>query len=158
MSFIAKRSRLLVLGLSCAVLGAAASAITGAGAATRSPATTSPAHPAKASTRPGRRSGGLRRWTARAVHGDLVVKIKSGFVTVSFDRGKVDSVAGRRLTITEGTRRANYRTVTVAVPASAAVRDNRKPARLSDLRSGQRVVVVQTPTRTLVVARTPKAG
>jgi hypothetical protein len=156
MSFIAKHSRLLVVAVACAAIGAGASAIAGAGAATPSAAKSSAA--GKPGTKRGHRAGGLRRWATRSVHGDLVVKAKSGFVTVSFDRGKVDSVDGRRLTITDGTRKASYRTVTVTVPSSAVVRDDRKAAQLSDLKAGQRVIVVQAPQRMLVVARTPKSG
>ncbi|HEY3727475.1 MAG TPA: hypothetical protein VGL51_09900 [Solirubrobacteraceae bacterium] len=152
MSFIAKHSRLLLVAVACAAIGAGASAIAGAGAAT--PSAAKPTAAAKA----GRRAHGLRRWATRAVHGDLVVKAKTGFVTLSFDRGRVDSVDGQRLTLTEGTRKASYKTVTVALGSDALVRDNGKTAQLSDLKAGQRVTVVQAPKRTLVVARTPKAG
>ncbi len=149
MSFIRKHSRLLLVAVACAALGAGASAIATAGAATG--ASTHPAtHKA--------RTGALRRFAARAVQGSVVVHTKRGFVTVSFTRGKVDSVNGRQLTITEGTRKASYKTVTLSIPANALVRDNRQKATLSQLTAGQRVTVVNAPRRTLVVARTPRNG
>jgi hypothetical protein len=152
MSFVRKHSRLLLIAVSCATLGAAASAIAAAGAAT-----SSPSNPAKA--RPharDRRAGGLRRVALRSVHGDLVVKTKTGFGTVTFDRGKVDSVSGQQLTMTDATRNASYKTITLTIPSGAVIRDDRKPAALSDLKAGQRVIVVQAPKRTFVVAHTPK--
>jgi hypothetical protein len=150
MSFIRKHSRVMLIAISCAVLGAAASAIAAAGAST-----SSHSGAAKSATRD-RRAQGLRGLARRSVHGQLVVKTKTGFATVTFDRGKVDSVSGQQLTMTDGTKKSSYRTVTLTIPSGAAVRDDSKPASLSDLKAGQRVVVVQAPKRTLVLARTPK--
>jgi hypothetical protein len=48
--------------------------------------------------------------------------------------------------------------VTVTIPANAAVRDDRQKASLSDVKPGQRVLVLTAPTRTYVIARAPKAG
>jgi hypothetical protein len=149
MSFIYKHSRLLLVAVCCAALGAGASVIASAGAATGS------SHPGKGKAA---HPGGLRRFAARAVQGSVVVHTKKGFVTVTFNRGKVDSVNGQQLTITEGTRKATYKTATLSIPAAALVRDNRQKATLSDLKPGQRVTVVSAPKRTLVVARTPRAG
>jgi hypothetical protein len=155
MSFIRKHSRLVAIAVSCAVLGAGASAIAVAGAATggstaKAGKQSGHAHGAKGA------GGGLRRLALRSVNGSLVVHTKQGFVTVSFERGKVASVSGQQLTINEGTRKASYKTVTLTIPANALVRDDRQTATLSDLKPGQRVVVIQAPKRTLVVARTPK--
>ena len=94
----------------------------------------------------------------RAVHGDLVVAGKQGFVTVTFDRGKVDSVSGQQLTIAEGTKQATYKTVTLTIPSGARVRDDRHTATLADLKAGQRVTVIQAPKQTYVIARTAKTG
>ena len=152
MSFLRRHSRVLLIAVSCAALGAAASAIAAAGAATSSP---SSAANAKPSARAGR-ARGLRRLALRSVHGDLVVKTKTGFGTVTFDRGKVDSVSGQQLTMTDATPKASYKTVTLTIPSGAVIRDDRKPAALSDLKAGQRVIVVQAPKRTLVVAHTGK--
>lgn len=152
MSFVRKHSRVLLIAVSCATLGAAASAIAAAGAATSSP---SSAAKAKLHARD-RRAVALRRVALRSVHGDLVVKTKTGFGTVTFDRGKVDSVSGQQLTMTDATRNASYKTITLTIPSGAVIRDDRKPAALSDLKAGQRVIVVQAPKRTIVVAHTPK--
>jgi hypothetical protein len=151
MSIIRKHSRLVLVAVCCIALGAGASAIAGAGAATGSSG--------KAAQRAGMRglrAGGLRRLATRAVHGDVVIATKQGFVTVTFDRGKIHSVAGQQLTITEGTKRASYKTVTLTIPTNAQVRDNRHKASMSELTDGQRVIVIQAPKRTFVIARTPK--
>jgi hypothetical protein len=150
MPSIRKHSRLLMVGASCVAVGAGAGAIASAGAAT-----SSSNHPAAKGTSHVR---GLRRYALRAVHGTVVVRGKGGFGTVTFDRGKVDSVAGQQLTITEGTAKATYKTTTLTIPAGAVVRDDRRKASLSDLKAGQRVLVLAAPKRTLVIARTPHAG
>jgi hypothetical protein len=133
MSLIRKHSKLIIVGASCAAIGAGASAIASAGAAGSSTAARSP--------------------VARAVHGDLVVATRTGFVTVTLDRGFVQSVSGQQLTVREGTKRATYKTVTLTIPANAVVRYDRHAATLADLEAGQRVLIVQGPNRTLVVAR-----
>ena len=102
-----------------------------------------------------RRGRGLLR---RAVQGDAVVRTASGFGTVSFERGTVKSVSGAQLTLTEGTRRASYRSVTVTIPTDARIRDDGTRGDLSSLKAGQRVLVITAPRRTFVIARTPTAG
>ena len=87
-----------------------------------------------------------------AVHGDLVVPTKTGFAKATLDRGFVQSVSGTQLTLREGTKTSTYKTVTLTIPAGARVRDNRQAATLSDLKPGQRALVLQGPKRTLVVA------
>jgi hypothetical protein len=149
MSYIRSHSRLLLVAVCCAALGAGASAIATAGASTGTSSGHAVAKHAK--------RGGLRRLALRAVHGSAVVHTKQGFVTVTFDRGKVDSVNGQQLIITEGTAKASYKTVTLTIPAGARVRDNRQKASLSDVKPGQRVIVIQAPKRTLVIARTPRS-
>ncbi|HEX3689006.1 MAG TPA: hypothetical protein VHV28_04890 [Solirubrobacteraceae bacterium] len=151
MSSIRRHSRLLLVAVCCAAAGAGISAIATAGAATSSSSSHTSATHAKA------RKGGLRR-LMHAVQGSAVVRTAAGFGNVTFERGKVDSVSGQRLTITEGTPKATYKTVTVTVPAGAVIRDNRQKARLSDVKAGQRVLVLTAPKRTYVIARTPKAG
>jgi hypothetical protein len=153
MSFIRRHRRLLSVAVCCAAGGAGASAIATAGAATSTARTT--AASGHAATKAGHVRGGRLRRLARAVQGSAVVRTKDGFATVTFQRGKVDAVSGQRLTITEGTRKAAYKTVTVTVPASAVVRDDRRKAALSDVKPGQRVMVLAAPKRTYVVARTP---
>jgi hypothetical protein len=151
MSSIRRHSRLLLVAVGCVAMGAGISAIATAGAATSSSSSQTAATHAKA------RKGGLRR-LVRGVQGSAVVHTADGFANVTFARGKVDSVNGQQLTIAEGTRKATYKTVTVTVPAGAVVRDNRQTATLSDVKAGQRVLVLTAPKRTYVIARTPKAG
>jgi hypothetical protein len=147
MSFITKHMRIVLVGLSAMAIGAGASAIASARAAG-----THAAH----GTRTGHRAYGLRRLARRAVHGSVVVKTATGFQTITFNRGKVDSVSGSQLTMTDGTRRASDQTVTLTIPATARIRDNHQPATLAALKSGQRVIVIQAPKRTFVIAHTPR--
>jgi hypothetical protein len=153
MSSLRRHSRLLLVAICCVAVGAAVSAIASAGAATST--RHGSAHPAATHAR--LRERGVRR-LLHAVQGSAVVRTAHGFATVTFERGKVDSVSGQQLTITEGTPKASYKTVTVTVPANAVVRDNRQKASLSDVTAGQRALVVTAPKRTYVIARTPKAG
>jgi hypothetical protein len=148
MSFIRKHSKLLMVASSCAVLGAGVSAIASAGASTRSSSAARTGHIGK--------RWAARRLAARAVHGDLIVASESGFVTVTFDRGKVQSVDGQQLTLVEGTKTKTYKTVTLTIPAGARVRDNGHKSTLADLMGGQRVIVVQAPKNTFVVAHTAR--
>jgi len=153
MSSLRKHSRLLVVAVVCVALGGGASAIATAGAASNSPAKAA----AKGHAKLGRR-GGLRRFATRAVDGSVVIRTKAGFKTVTFERGKVDSVNGQQLTITEGTPKAAYKTVTLTIPANAVVRDDRQKTSLSAVKAGQRVLVLAAPKRTLVIARAPKTA
>ena len=153
MSSIHRHWRLLLVALCCTGAGAGFSAIATAGAASGKPAQT-----AHVAGRGHHRRGGLTRLARRAVHADVVIHTRSGFVTATLDRGKVDSVSGQQLKLTEGTKRATYKTVTLTIPASARVRDDRQRASLSAVKPGQRVLVLQAPKRTFVIARTPKAG
>jgi hypothetical protein len=148
MSLIARHSRLLIVAVCCAALGAGVGAIASAGASS-------------GQTKSGRRTlgrslrgGGLRRLARHAVHGDLTIATRTGLETVSFDRGRIQRVNGQQLTITEGIRQASSRTVTVTVPANARVRDNRRVATMSELKDGQRVLVIRAPKRTFVIAAT----
>ena len=151
MSYIRNHGRLLLVAVCCVALGAGVSAIATAGASTGGSATGTSAH-----HRTWVRRGGLRRFAARAVHGTVVVRTRSGFATVTFDRGTVNSVNGQQLTMTEGTAKATYKTVTLTIPSTARVRDNRQQVTLSDLKAGQRVIVVQAPKQTFVVAHTKR--
>jgi hypothetical protein len=153
MSSIRRHSRLLLVAVCCVAVGAGISAIATAGAATST--TNGAAH--SGAKRAPRRARGLRR-LSRAVQGSAVVRTADGFANVTFERGKVDSVDRQQLVITEGTPKATYKTVTMTVPATAVVRDNRQKATLSDVKAGQRVLVLTAPQHTYVIARTPKAG
>lgn len=136
--------KLGALALSCVAIGAGASVIADAGAATSHAAT------GKAAARALR----PRALARRAVQGDVVVATKGGkFVTVTFARGVVSSVSGQQLTIAEGTKKATYRTVALTIPATARVRVNRQLGTLAGVKAGQRVMVIQAPQRTWVIAR-----
>ena len=151
MRLLKRHYKLVALAAACVALGAAVSAIASAGAATPASGTTSTA--SSAAAHPRRRLGLARRAFAGAVQGSLVVHTKSGFATVTFSRGVVSSVSGNQLTITERTKKAVYKNVTLTIPSNARIRDNRQKATLSQLKSGQHVTVVSAPSRTLVVAR-----
>jgi hypothetical protein len=150
MAFVRKHLKLIGVAASCAAIGAGASAIASAGAAS----TSSQSHALRSTHgRPG-----LRRALARAVHGDLIVATKSGFATVTIDRGFVQSVSGQRLTLREGTKTATYGTVTLTLSGSARVRDNGHKATLADVKPGQRALVLRGPKRTLVLARNARSA
>jgi hypothetical protein len=152
MSMIRKHTRLFLVAICCVAGGAGASVIAGAGAAT------STAHHAAGGSAKAGKAGhkGVRGLALRSVSGQLVVHTKQGFRTVTLDRGVVDSVSGQQLKLTEGTPKATYKTVTLTIPSTARVRDDRQTSSLSAVKPGQRVLVVQAPKRTIVIARTPK--
>ena len=150
MGRIPQNWKLGAVAASCMVVGAGAGAslIGSAGAATTSSNAASGATATHA-------HHGLRarRLLRRTVHGDFVVATKNGFVTVTVDRGTVQSVNGQQLTLTEGTKTQTYKTVTLTIPANAKVRDNKKLTSLADVKAGQRAMVVQAPQHTWVIAR-----
>ncbi len=154
--------KLGAVALSGLAIGAGASAITSAGAATSPGASTSggagagAAVSASATQPAGPARITLRRPAARTVAGDLTVETKAGFVAVTFERGFVRSVSGQQLTLSEGTRKATYKTVTVTIPTTARVLDNGSTATLAKLTSGQHVLVFKGPNPTVVRARTPR--
>jgi hypothetical protein len=87
------------------------------------------------------------------VHSDAVVpNEKGGFDTITMDRGRFSSSSGDQLTITEGSKTATYKTVTFTIPSDATVRRNGEAAKLSDLKAGDTVLVLQGPKGTVVAA------
>ncbi len=152
MSFLRSHARLLAVAVSCLALGAGAGVISSAGAATST--STSHSRSAKAAkAHPRARLAALRRAVRGAVHADVVVHTKSGFKTLTVDRGFVDSVSGNTLTLREATRTATYRTVSITVPSGARVRNRGQAATLSQLSPGEHVLVLQGLPRTWVIAR-----
>ncbi len=135
----------------CVAAGAAASQVAAAGAST--PAVTH-GHSAHAQAPARLRLGALAR---RTVEGQFVVATTSGYQTVTVARGTVDSVSGQQLTLTEGVGANVYRTVTLTLPGATRVRDNRRQSTLDQVTQGQRAIVLQTPTKAVVIARTPAA-
>jgi hypothetical protein len=151
-TYLRKHLKLVTVAAACVAIGAAGSAIATAGAASSGTTTTS----STTAKVPRMRGVGARVLARRAVHANVVVATKSGFETVTVDRGFVQSVSGQQLTIREGTKKATYKTVTLTIPTNATVRDNRQTSPLSALTDGQRVLVAQAPQRTWVIARTPR--
>jgi hypothetical protein len=87
------------------------------------------------------------------VHSESVVpNEKGGFDTVTMDRGTFSSLSGEQLTIAEGTKTATYKAVTLTIPSSATVYRNGEKATLSDIKSGDTVTVMQSPSGTVVNA------
>ena len=155
--WVRRHWKLGAVAVSCAAIGAGASAIANAGAST-STGSSSGSNGSTAAVKRSHRAGGKRRTLLRrAVNGNLVIATRRGYATVKFDRGTVKSVSGQQLTLAEG--RANktpYKTVTITIPSSARVRDDRHEGTLADVKPGQRATVVRAPQRTVVVAHTPR--
>jgi hypothetical protein len=87
------------------------------------------------------------------VHSEAVVpNEKGGFDTVTMDRGTFSALSGQQLTITEGTKSATYKTVTLTIPSDATVYRNGEKAALSDIKSGDSVTVMQGASGTVVNA------
>jgi hypothetical protein len=139
--------RTVTIGALCAVVGA------GAGIAGSSAATSSKSKSAQASNE--RRPGGPFRFAGGPpVHSEAVVPNKAGdaFITVTTDTGKVKSVSGDQLTITEGTKTLTYKDVTLTIPSDATIYRNGSKASLSDLQEGDHVMVSKSSDGTFVGA------
>lgn len=135
---------------SCLVIGAGAGAslIGSADAATSSTAATG------ATATHAHHGLRARRLLGRTVHGEFLVATEHGqLVTVTVDRGLVQSVNGQQLTLTEGAKTQTPKTVTLTIPANAKVRDNKQLVSLAHVKAGQRAMVVQAPQHTWVIAR-----
>ena len=153
--------KLVALAASCVAIGIGIGAITTAGANTSAaPKTRAGQHRAFWAHHWMMRHEAMRgHWMMRgaalgmqAVEGQAVIHTASGWSTVSFERGTVQSVSGSQLTLEEGTPTANYKSVTVTIPSGAVVRIDHQPATLSQLKAGQRVAVLTLPNRTVVIA------
>ena len=148
------RRRSLLIAALCAAVGAAAG-IAGTAAAPKSRATHAPraAHFRDFHGGPGRPFGGP------PVHVEAVVLNKAGdkFITATSDNGKVKSVSGNDLTITEGTKTVTYKDVTLTIPSDAKIRRNFDDAQLSDLKEGDFVHVDSSADGTFVFAVDPNA-
>jgi hypothetical protein len=87
------------------------------------------------------------------VHSDTIVpNKKGGFDSVTTDTGSFSSLSGGQLAITEGTKTATYKRVTLTIPSGATVRRNGEAAKLSDLNSADTVMVPQSPQGTVLAA------
>lgn len=154
--------RFVATAAACAVVGAVA----GIAAAGASPST----HTTSTSTTIGRgawpgpgRPPGLGRepvplgyggFLGPAVHETAVVlnKAGTGYITVTEDSGTLQSVSGDQLTIKEGVGKVTYKVVTLTIPTTATVYRDFSKSKLSSLKSGDRVRVVQSSEGTDVVA------
>jgi maltose-binding protein MalE len=155
MSLIRRNMKLIVVGVTCVALGAGASIIATAGAATSSTSSaTNSAATSKTRQRGARRD--VRRLARRAVQGSIVVATKTGFATITFERGTVQGVSGQQLTLRVGTKKRAYRTETVTIPTNAVVRDDGQKATLSEVKAGQRAILVRGPKRWFVLAHNPR--
>ncbi len=140
----------------CGALGAGGAYVGSAVSPSSSSAASGKAKPGgKRNGKQGGRTGPL----GRAVHAEAIVPVKGGkFATVTVDRGAVEKVAGGQLTLKEGTRQATYKTVTVDVPSDAVVRINRQPGKLSDVKAGQRAMVIHGAKKTRVLVHDARNG
>jgi len=132
----------VVIGL-CALVGAAA------GIAGSAAAPTSKSKQSNATDR-----AKLRGLHGPPVHADAVVlnKAGNGFITETEDIGKVKSLSGNQLVITEGVKNVTYKDVTLTIPSNATVVRNFAKAQLSDLKAGDFVHVSQSSEGTFVLA------
>src|SRR4051794_20598408 len=149
------RRRTLIVVALCAAVGAAAG-IAGTAASPKhsTPGTTFRTHGVRHF---GHGPFGHGRFGGPPVHVEAVVLNRAGdkFITLTEDSGKVKSVSGNDLTITEAIGNVTYKDVTVTVPSDARVGRNFKDAKLSDLKQGDRVHVEQSSDGTNVFAVDP---
>jgi hypothetical protein len=158
--------RTVAVGATCALVGAAAG-IAGSSAATNHATKGRVGHSARSGAvkcgmaigpggiaiGPGFMIGVPGEAAGPPVHSELVVpNEKGGFDTVTMDRGTFSALSGEQLTIAEGTESATYKTVTLTIPSDATVYRNGEKATLSDIKSGDTVTVVQSPSGTAVTA------
>ncbi len=156
-----KRSTVLAMsavGVVCALGGAAAGIAESSASSTKGPRVRPLAIPFAA--RIARAHGlmllgaaPLKIAAGAPVHSESVVpNEKGGFDTVTMDRGSFVSLSGDQLTIKEGTDSATYKEPTLTIPSNATVRRNADSAQLSDLKAGDKVIVLQSPSGTTVLA------
>jgi hypothetical protein len=88
------------------------------------------------------------------VHSETVVPNANGdgFVTVTMDNGKLKSIDGSKLTVTEGTDKATYGEPTIDVGDNPTVIRNHAKAALGDLKVGDEVHIIKGPKQTVVIA------
>ena len=97
---------------------------------------------------------GLPGMPGLPVHSETIVPNAAGdgFDTITSDRGSFKTLSGDQLTITEGTKKATYKTVTLTIPAGATVVRNDAKAQLTDIKPGDEVMVNTGPPGTTVMA------
>jgi hypothetical protein len=144
---ITRGSAILLCGAALGGAGGYAASASGASAS-------SSTHAASA-----RKTRGAQARLRRAVSLTAVIPTGGGhFATVTEERGTFVSSSGTSLTLQEGTVKAPYKTVTVPLGSDPVVRLARQPSSLSSLTAGERLVIVQGPRRTTVIARPARTG
>jgi hypothetical protein len=158
------RKRLIGIVVAICALAAVTAAIAQGSGTTKSSSAKSKAttaHGAQASgTAPpgamGGPDGDMHGPDGGAVHSVSVVPDKAGtsFITLTSDRGTVKSVdsAGATITITEGTKSATYKTLTLSVPSGAKVIRDGKTATLAEVKAEDHVSVSSSTEGTTVFA------
>jgi hypothetical protein len=141
--------KLGAVAATCALAGAGAG-IAGSAAAPKAKSSQTRPHLA----RPGRPPFGPG---GPGVHSESVVpnKARDGFITVTSDSGKLKSVSGSELTITDGVGSLTYKDVTVTIPDGATIYRNHQKASLSDLKAGDYIHVAKSSEGTFVMAEDP---
>ena len=149
---VSNRMRAGIAIVACAAVGAAGGIAGSAAAPGKKSAKTSTTRTAPAGA-PGRPHG-PHGPGGRAVHAEAVVLNKAGtaFITVTEDNGKVKSVSGRDVTITEAIGSVTYKDVTISLPADAKILRNVKTAKADDLKANDRIHVSQSSDGTFVFA------
>ncbi len=152
-----KRMRAGIALAACAAVGAAGGIAGSAAAPSKRKSSSSSAAAGTYPTngpagRPHR--GGPGGPGGRAVHSEEVVLNKAGtaFITETRDNGKVKSISGRDVTITEAIGTVTYKDVTITLPADATIERNGKTAAVGDLKAGDRIGVSQSSDGTFVHA------
>lgn len=143
-----KRLKYLVVAVACVVIGAMAGIASGSAATSHHRA-----HSASSGSAGG--PSGMGPGGPPAVHSVSVVPNKEGteFETITMDSGEVQSVSGQEVTLTEGTKSATYKTVTLTIPADATVELDGKTAQLGELKSGDHAIVRESSSgKTTVMA------
>ena len=144
------RMRAGIAIVACAAVGAAGGIAGSAAAPGKKSANSTRTAPSGAQGRP----HGPHGPGGRAVHAEAVVLNKAGtaFITVTEDNGKVKSVSGRDVTITEAIGSVTYKDVTMTLPADAKIMRNGKTATVDDLKADDRIHVSQSSDGTFVFA------
>ena len=161
---LSNKTRGLMVAAACAAVGAGGGIVGSMASPSKHHKTSkkSAATGKSASRAPARRGfdrgpGGGHGMGGRPVHAEAVVLNQAGtkFITVTEDSGKVKSVSGSDVTITEGTDTVTYKDVTVTIPDDATIVRNGAKAAVGDLEEGDFVHVEQSSDGTNVSAADP---
>jgi hypothetical protein len=106
-----------------------------------------------------RKAQGAQARLRRAVSLTAIIPTGGGhFAVLTEERGTFVSTSGTSLTLQEGTTKAQYKTVTIPLGGDPVVRLARRTSSLSSLTAGDRLLIVQGPRRTTVIARAPRTS